>query len=105
MTALTEKRRKPVSSNSKQRSASLQSELEQTRTTLSSEQKALKTADLEIQKSALELRELEKARQGHERELSTLHTERKNYLTASTNAGKFSQRRSWRHTGLVGNPG
>ena len=61
---------------------SLQSELAKTRTTLSSEQKALKTADLEIQKSALQLRELERARQGHERELSTLHTERENYLTS-----------------------
>lgn len=60
--------------------SSLQTELAQTRTTLSSEQKALKTADLDIQKSALELRELEKARQGHDRELSVLHTERENYL-------------------------
>lgn len=59
---------------------SLQSELAKTRTTLSSEQKALKAADLEIQKSALQLRELERTRQGHERELSTLHTERENYL-------------------------
>jgi septal ring factor EnvC (AmiA/AmiB activator) len=60
--------------------STLQSELQQTRTTLSSEQKALKAADLEIQKSALQLRELEKTRQGHESELSTLHTERENYL-------------------------
>jgi septal ring factor EnvC (AmiA/AmiB activator) len=60
--------------------STLQSELQQTRTTLSSEQKALKAADLEIQKSALQLRELEKTRLGHESELSTLHTERENYL-------------------------
>ena len=60
--------------------SSLQAELGQTRTTLSSEQKALKAVDLEIQKSALALRELEKARQGHESELSALHKERRNYL-------------------------
>ena len=60
--------------------STLQSELQKTRTTLSSEQKALKASDLEIQKSALQLRELERTRQGHERELSTLHTERETYL-------------------------
>jgi septal ring factor EnvC (AmiA/AmiB activator) len=58
----------------------LQKDLEQTRTSLTSEQKALKAADLEIQKSALALRELESTRQIHERELSKLNSERKNYL-------------------------
>ncbi len=59
---------------------SLQNELDRTRTTLSSEQKALKAADLEIQTSALELRKLESARQVHDRELSVLNTERRSYL-------------------------
>jgi septal ring factor EnvC (AmiA/AmiB activator) len=58
----------------------LESDLKRTRTTLSTEQKALKAADLEIQKSALELRELESIRQVHERELSKLNSERNNYL-------------------------
>lgn len=58
----------------------LQKELGRTRTTLSDEQKALKAADLDIQRSALELRALESTRQEHERELSVLHTERRNYL-------------------------
>ena len=59
---------------------SLQNELDRTRTTLSSEQKALKAADLEIQTSALELRKLESTRQVHDRELSVLNTERRSYL-------------------------
>lgn len=58
----------------------LQKDLERSRTTLSDEQKALKAADFEIQKSALGLRELETTRQSHERELSSLNSERKNYL-------------------------
>jgi septal ring factor EnvC (AmiA/AmiB activator) len=58
----------------------LQKELGRTRTALSSEQKALKAADLEIQQSALELRKLEVTRQEHERELSVLHADRRNYL-------------------------
>lgn len=60
--------------------SAVQSELERTRTTLSSEQKALKAADLEIQKSTLQLRELDATRQTHERELSSLRSERKTYL-------------------------
>ena len=58
----------------------LQKDLERARTTLSDEQTALKAADLEIQKSALQLRALESTRQGHERELSVLHNERRSYL-------------------------
>ena len=58
----------------------LQKDLERARTTLSDEQTALKAADLEIQKSALQLRALESTRQGHERELSVLHNERRIYL-------------------------
>lgn len=60
--------------------STVQSELARTRTTLSSEQKALKAADLEIQQSALQLRELETTRQKHKHELSSLQTERENYL-------------------------
>jgi septal ring factor EnvC (AmiA/AmiB activator) len=60
--------------------SALQKELDRTRTTRSDEQKALKAADLKIQKSALELRALDSTRQVHERELSDLHTERQNYL-------------------------
>ena len=62
--------------------SSLQTELRQSRTTLSGEQKALKAADLEIQASAMELRELELTRETHDRELSVLQTERKNYLNS-----------------------
>jgi len=62
--------------------SSLHRELERTRTTLSNEQKALKAADLEIQSSALKLRQLESTRQVHEDELSVLHTERRNYLAS-----------------------
>ena len=58
----------------------LQKELEQTRSTLSDEQKALRAADLDIQHSVLALRELESTRQKHERELTDLKTERQDYL-------------------------
>ena len=58
----------------------LKKKLEHARTTLSDEQKALKVADLDIQKNALELRKLESTRQEHERRLSLLHTERQDYL-------------------------
>ena len=58
----------------------LQKELERNRTTLSSQEKALRAADLEIQASALELRKLESTRQEHERELSGLNAEREDYL-------------------------
>lgn len=60
--------------------SALQKELEHSRTSLSGEQKALRAADLEIQASALELRELESTRQEHERELVVLQEERRNYL-------------------------
>jgi septal ring factor EnvC (AmiA/AmiB activator) len=60
--------------------SSLNNELERKRTALSSEQKLLKVADLEIQASALELRKLESTRQEHERELSALDAERMDYL-------------------------
>ena len=60
----------------------VQKELQRTRTTLSDEQKALKSADLDIQKSVLELRALESTRQVHERELSVLHTEKQDYLNS-----------------------
>jgi septal ring factor EnvC (AmiA/AmiB activator) len=60
--------------------SSLKKELNRSRSTLSGEQKALKAADLDIQTNALELRKLESTRQEHDRELSGLHTERKNYL-------------------------
>lgn len=58
----------------------LQKGLERSRTTLSSEQNALKKVDLDIQTSSLALRELESTRHIHQRELSALHTERNNYL-------------------------
>ena len=58
----------------------LKKNLERTRTTLSDEQAALKQADLEIQTNALTMRELAASRQGHEQELSKLHTERQSYL-------------------------
>jgi len=58
----------------------LKKNLERTRTTLSDEQAALKQADLEIQTNALTMRELAANRQGHEQELSNLHTERQSYL-------------------------
>lgn len=60
--------------------SSLQTELERTRSALSSEQKALKVIDLDIQSSALELRKLESKRQEHDRDLSILRTEQQNYL-------------------------
>jgi len=60
--------------------SSLQTELERTRSALSSEQKALKVVDLAIQSSALELRKLESIRQEHDRDLSVLRTEQQNYL-------------------------
>ena len=59
---------------------SLKKELERSRITLSDEQKALKTADLDIQANVLELRKLESTRLVHDRELAGLHTERRNYL-------------------------
>jgi len=62
--------------------SSLRKELERSRTTLSNEQKALKAADLDIQSSALKLRQLESTRQVHEDELSALHAERRNYLAS-----------------------
>ena len=56
--------------------------LDRNRTTLSAEQKALKAADLDIQTNVLALRKLESTRKKHELELSTLNTERQNYLSS-----------------------
>lgn len=58
----------------------LKSELERNRSSLSEEQKVLKSTDLDIQANALELRKLESTRQAHDRELATLHTEQQDYL-------------------------
>jgi len=58
----------------------LMKELEHQRSRLSDEQEMLREADLEIQTSVLQLRELETARQGHDRQLSDLQTQRKDYL-------------------------
>jgi len=58
----------------------LKQDLERARKTYSDEQKALKTADLEIQVNSLELRKLASTRKEHEAELSRLHTERGDYL-------------------------
>ncbi len=60
--------------------SSLKKDLERSRSTLSDEQKALRSADLDIQKSALELHKLESTRQVHDRELASLHSERQDYL-------------------------
>lgn len=60
--------------------SSLKKTLEKTRTTLSREQKALKSADLEIQANALELRKLEATQKEHEKELSELNADRQDYL-------------------------
>lgn len=58
----------------------LKKTLEKTRTTLSSEQKALKSADLQIQASALDLRKLQARQKEHQEELSELNVERQDYL-------------------------
>ena len=58
----------------------LKSDLERSRADLSDEQESLKSADLAIQASALKLRQLESTRQTHESELSSLNTERQEYL-------------------------
>jgi len=58
----------------------LSKELDRTRTTLSKEQKSLKSADLEIQRSVLELRKLETTRAQHDQQLTVLHNERQVYL-------------------------
>lgn len=61
---------------------SLKKELEQSRSRLSREQKALKAADLDIQVNVLRLRELDSARQVHDRQLSSLEAERQDYLNS-----------------------
>lgn len=58
----------------------LKKTLEKTRTTLSGEQRALKSADLEIQLNALELRKLDARQNEHQEELSALNIERQDYL-------------------------
>ena len=60
--------------------SALKNDLERTRTTLSSEQAALKATDLEIQTNVLALRALESTRQVHDMELSNLHNEQQSYL-------------------------
>ena len=60
---------------------SLSKELERSRSTLSGEQKALKDAELEIQTSALNLRQLASTRLSHEKQLSTLDADRQEYLS------------------------
>ena len=60
----------------------LQRELDDNRRTLSTEQQALKAADLDIQENARKLRQLEKTRQTHESELESLHGERQDYLAS-----------------------
>ncbi len=59
---------------------SLEKELVHSRGALSDEQKAIRTIDLDIQKSALKLRELETTRQVHAGELADLNAEQDNYL-------------------------
>ena len=71
---LTKKEAESLLNQLKKEISSLQTDLERSRTTLSSEQKALRAADLDIQTSSLELRKLESTRQVHQRELSVLHT-------------------------------
>jgi septal ring factor EnvC (AmiA/AmiB activator) len=58
----------------------LKNDLEHSRRSLSDEQKALRVADLAIQKNARELRKLESSRQLHNRKLNNLHNERQDYL-------------------------
>lgn len=58
----------------------LRQDLEEARTTLSGEQRALKAADLQIQQGLLALRQLETARQDHDRELAELNSQRRDYL-------------------------
>ena len=60
--------------------SSLKKELENSRSKLSGEQKALMAADLDIQVNVLQLRELESTRKVHDRQLSNLETEREDYL-------------------------
>ena len=58
----------------------LKKNLESNRKAYSKEQKSLKAVDLEIQASALALRELDTSRLEHERSLSHLHDEREDYI-------------------------
>ncbi len=58
----------------------LKKDLQQARSTLSEEQRALEAADLKIQASLLALRQLETKRQTHERELARLEDEQQSYL-------------------------
>lgn len=65
--------------------SSLRKELEDSRSRLSREQKALKSADLDIQVNVLQLRELESTRQVHDRQLASLEAEREDYLDSLRN--------------------
>ena len=60
--------------------AELKQDLEQARSTLSSEQKALEAADLQIQDSTLALRQLASDRQAHQKQLARLNSDRREYL-------------------------
>jgi len=60
--------------------SSLRKELERNRSALTDEQEAIKSIDLEIQKNALQLRELRSARLVHDRELADLQAEQARYL-------------------------
>ena len=60
--------------------SSLKKDLERNRNTLSDEQKAIKSIDLDIQTNALKLRKLESSRDVHARALATLQTEQDSYL-------------------------
>jgi len=60
--------------------SSLKKDLERNRNTLSDEQKAIKSIDLDIQNNALKLRKLESSRDVHARELAALQTDQDNYL-------------------------
>jgi len=58
----------------------LKKELDRSRIVLSDEHKALRAADLDIQVNVLDLRKLESTRLAHDRQLTSLNLERKNYL-------------------------
>lgn len=60
--------------------SALQGGLESARSSLSDEQKALRTIDLDIQANTVELRKLDSTRQQHELELTGLKTEQQDYL-------------------------
>ena len=60
--------------------SALKQELEQARGTLTTEQRDLRAADLQVQQSVQALRQLETDRKAHDRELAELRSERRDYL-------------------------